>query len=620
MANYNLFDAASLAMVPTGIKDGKLYSVKPDDGSGDFTFSRGTNLAATRVNADGLIEKGRENLLLQSNNFSSGSWLSVNAAITEGQTGYDGLSNAWLLSANADFCNLYQEITETGLVTFSVYAKAGTGNWLMMRLNGSANNLIYVDLANKVFGNLSPQYIDGTITDLGGGWRRVSVTINQTSYNNAHIYVAESNGSISTTNETIYIQDAQLERGLVATDYIETTTAPVQAGITEDLPRIDYTDGCGSLLLEPSRTNGVLQSEHFGSGWLLSNTTITSNDTTSPEGVINAAKIVENSSTANHYIAEDVATTSGVAYTMSFFAKKGENRYIRASRAGGSVAVGFDLENGDFVEGGGAIGDTQDFGNGWYRCIMTFNTNTTTTQIRIELSNALSATNTTYLGDGTSGVYAYGAQLEAGSYPTSYIPTYGTSTSRVNDRALLSGANAVAIIDKPAMTLYAEYVHDTANTNTTILSILRNTSGGSYGDFISLVMRSDGEFQIEVKSNNTLQALRKSSAVSSGTHKIAAVVAKNNVKLFVDGVLAGSDTSVTLPTGLNEIYLGGYPDTNVRYGTKKSYFYFPTALTDNELAALTRPYDTYQEWVDGEGLTWESKSCTVQNLVELQNL
>jgi hypothetical protein len=87
----SFFDDASLAFLPSGAagKDGKAYSIKPTDGTGDFTFSRGSNLAATRVGADGLIEKGRENLLLQSNNFST-TWGKNNASVTSGQSGYDG--------------------------------------------------------------------------------------------------------------------------------------------------------------------------------------------------------------------------------------------------------------------------------------------------------------------------------------------------------------------------------------------------------------------------------------------------------------------------------------------------------------------------------------------------
>ena len=93
----NFFNKASLVMVPDAPIDGKLPSVKPEDRSGDFTFSRGSNLAATRVNKSGLIEKGRENLLLQSNQFDT-TWTYNGTSVTSGQEGYDGSSDAWLLN------------------------------------------------------------------------------------------------------------------------------------------------------------------------------------------------------------------------------------------------------------------------------------------------------------------------------------------------------------------------------------------------------------------------------------------------------------------------------------------------------------------------------------------
>ena len=92
----SFFDDASLAFLPSGGagKDTKAYSIKPTDGSGDFTFSRGSNLAATRVGPTGLIEKGRENLLTYSNDFSNAAWIQ-SGTITSGQSGYDGTNNAW---------------------------------------------------------------------------------------------------------------------------------------------------------------------------------------------------------------------------------------------------------------------------------------------------------------------------------------------------------------------------------------------------------------------------------------------------------------------------------------------------------------------------------------------
>ena len=87
----NIYDKASLVMIPSGIKEGKLFSQKPVNGDGDFTFSRST--AATRVNADGNIEKETMNLVPRSNDFSAWSKAS-NASVTSGQAGYDGTNDA----------------------------------------------------------------------------------------------------------------------------------------------------------------------------------------------------------------------------------------------------------------------------------------------------------------------------------------------------------------------------------------------------------------------------------------------------------------------------------------------------------------------------------------------
>ena len=88
----NALESASLVMIPSGYEDGTLGSLKPTDGTGDFTFSRGSDISATRVNADGYIEKGYENLLTYSNDFSNADWTPFNASVTSGQSGYDGSS------------------------------------------------------------------------------------------------------------------------------------------------------------------------------------------------------------------------------------------------------------------------------------------------------------------------------------------------------------------------------------------------------------------------------------------------------------------------------------------------------------------------------------------------
>ena len=277
----SLFDNASLAMIPSAYKDGKLYSIKPTDGSGDFTFTRGSNLAATRVDVNGLIEKGRENLLLQSNQFDT-TWTTSSASVLGGQSGYDGSSNAWLLSKSAAGGRVQQSLTTSAVNTFSVYAKAGTKNWLA---TANPTNGAYFNLSNGTTGVIiGSNVIESKIEDVGNGWYKC-IVVHNSSATNMQIYVADSNGDVSGTSGLIYIQDAQLEVGLVATDYIETTTTTAVSGITEDLPRLDYSGSCPSLLLEPQRTNLIAYSEYLEEADQFPDAQILNTTDATPEGL-----------------------------------------------------------------------------------------------------------------------------------------------------------------------------------------------------------------------------------------------------------------------------------------------------------------------------------------------
>jgi hypothetical protein len=193
----SLFDDASLAMIPSAYKDGKLYSIKPTDGSGDFTFTRGSNLAATRVDENGLIEKGRENLLLQSNQFDT-TWATTGASVTSGQSGYDGSSDAWLLSKSAASGYIFQNVT-SGLRTISVYAKAGSLNWLYILKGGNSGQ--YFNLASGVLGSgTGVASIDANITNVGGGWYRCSLTYTDAFSGSIRIYPSDADGDVSGTS------------------------------------------------------------------------------------------------------------------------------------------------------------------------------------------------------------------------------------------------------------------------------------------------------------------------------------------------------------------------------------------------------------------------------------
>ena len=198
---YTLDDKSSILNAPCGYSNGVYPSLRP---------------------------VGGENLLLQSNQFdavvSNYNWINTNTSLTSGQSGYDGGSDAWKIDISAAYAQVEQNVSNSGVQTFSVYAKAGTLNWLRLRVDHSTFSGTYFNLQNGVIGT-KVRDIDSNIEDLGGGWYRCSLTFN---YNTTkvRIYPAQADNDLTATSGNIYIQDAQLERGPRANKYIETTTSP----------------------------------------------------------------------------------------------------------------------------------------------------------------------------------------------------------------------------------------------------------------------------------------------------------------------------------------------------------------------------------------------------------
>ena len=591
-----LFDDASLVMIPSGYKDDKLYSIKPTSGDGDFTFSRDGSGAspATRVNSAGLIEKGRTNLLLQSNSFNT-TWTTSNASVTGGQSGYDGSNDAWLLSKSGANGNLYQVITTTsGVQSFSVYAKANSVNWIRLRFDNSpsGDQNVWFNLTDGSVG--TDQGIAADSEDVGGGWYRLVLQANTTDLNNVRIYPAEGDNDTSGTSGSIYIQDAQLEKGLVATSYIETTTAAASAGILGDMPRLDYSGGatCPSLLLEPARTNIHTNSEYLDA-YVKSRSTITSNAATSPEGVTNASKIIP-LSTSNGWAgvnAPNYSFTSGQTYTLSVFAKAGEYNYCQVGGStpafNGSFAT-INLTNGVVEHQSGITATTEDYGSGWYRISFTHTAIATASSpigFFAVYSTAVSSRLATQVGDDVSGVYAWGWQAELASYPTSYVPTYGSATARAKEGGQVTSVSD--LIGQTEGTLFAEVdsfgVGEVANR-------IFGISNGTSAERVIMLTRSTG-YRFIMSNGSVNNADYTKTMSTDGVHKLAMTYDANEVRIFVDGVKVHTDSSVTLPSSLNSVHIGKQ-EVNGNYGNNfggsaKQALVFETALTDAECISLT---------------------------------
>ena len=377
--------------------------------------------------------------------------------------------------------------------------------------------------------------------------------------------------------------------------YIETVAA--------DVPRLDYPliDGvvqdCPSLLLEPSRTNLVAYSEDFSdSSWTKSGPTLTYNQGTSPDGNNNATKMIPSTSSTSQDIFATVTASGSTAYTRSFFAKADGYNWIYIQQYDASTNLGawFDLSTG-------SLGNTEtnitssieNYGNGWYKCSVTFTTQSGATNERAQIRVVGSNGATTFAGNGTDGILIWGAQVESASYPTSYIPTSGSAVTRNAD--VCDSAGTSAEFNDSEGVLYAE-VSALADDGTSRRISLSN---GSASNTIEILLQNTGRVDYQVKSGNVFQGGGFFNLTQTEYNKIAVKYKTNDLALWVDGFERTTDTSATMPSGLNELAFdngGGGADF---YGRTKEVAAFKSALTDSELEQLTS-WDSFTEMATGQ--------------------
>jgi hypothetical protein len=589
------FDDASLAFLPKGApgKDGKAYSIKPTNGDGDFTFSRGSNLAATRVGPTGLIEKGRENILKQSNDFNDSEWEKFGSpTFTANQNGYDGSSDAWLFT-NGGGAYIYQN-ESTAVATYSIYAKAGdNGSGDFIYLFADAVGGRYFDLAN---GTLSTEIlsnlIESKIEPVSGatGWYRCSIVVPNST--RVRVYAADSStGSSGDTTGSIYIQNAQLEIGLAATDYIESGATTGKAGILEDQPRFDYSGGatCPSLLLEPSRTNLIGYSEYAG-GWSESGVgTITENAAVSPEGLRNAFTLNDTSNSDYYRIERNVSVPNGDS-TLSVFLKKTTgvlSHYAGIQFNAGYKYVIVDTTNGTWNEDGGTANDfidIEDFSDYYWRVII--RNNLSAGSRRVALWPAIS-TDGGNLSVGATGENTfYGLQVEAGSYPTSYIPNHsGGSVTRGED-FMSQSSNAANFNDSEGTIFFDGVLLDNSDGKLLIMSV----DAGNLNDRIRIDVFSQDLRFTAVKDSSTLFVESNIMSLTAGTrYKIAVRYKANDYALYVNGVSVYTNTSVgTWDSGdLVRFSFSEGNDSSPTEANVNQALYFPTGLSNADLETLT---------------------------------
>jgi hypothetical protein len=556
------YDDASLIYYPSGYKAGTAYSLKPTDGSGDLTFTRASS--ATRVNSDGLIESPRTNLVLYSEDFSNAYWTKqagITATYNTTETlSPDGTYNATKFVGNGTTGVLKTSISVSGVVSRSVYLKSVTGTTTATFKEPNTN---------------VPSPITLTITN---EWQRFEmIGDNGSSFQGLQID--------DITLDGIYMWGAQLETGDIATEYIPTTTTAVSVGMLANVPRIDYTGGgCGSLILEPQRTNVALNSETFGAG---TGTTIVLNNTASPDGYVSADKLVEDTSTGVHITTMGASLGGSVdssIYSVSVFVKAaGRTRiqFFDNNQASGGLS-NFDLANGVVISGSGKI---ENYGNGWYRCIIfPVKDNSTTSNCQIRLIST--GTTTSYTGDGTSGVFLWGKQIEdSSSYATSYIPTTSTAVTRVADSASKTGISS--LLGQTEGTIYLEYQR--FNDGDVFVGIINNAS-----NYVEFNLAAAVGTKIEIRGASPIgsipSATRGGSSLPFTNYKVAIRYKENDNALFQNGVKIASDVTAFLnfsSANLTEFRFARSNGNQPFRGRISALIIDNNGLSDDDLTLLT---------------------------------
>lgn len=219
--------------------------------------------------------------------------------------------------------------------------------------------------------------------------------------------------------------------------------------VSTNVPRLDYTNSsCPSILVEPQRTNLLTYSEQFDNvSWIKFGSTINANTTTAPDGTNTADKLEEDNINNQHLI-QKILVASNTSYTFSVFAKKAERNWVilrGVNALGQEVRAWFNIDSGTIgTLQNGAIAKITNYSNGWYKLEMTMPSFTTGFEFRINISTGNGIDS--YLGTTGNGIYIWGAQLEAGSYATSYIPTTSASVTRNADVISKTGISGITTI------------------------------------------------------------------------------------------------------------------------------------------------------------------------------
>lgn len=351
-------------------------------------------------------------------------------------------------------------------------------------------------------------------------------------------------------------------------------------------PRFDHdpvTLASRGLLIEESRTNLLPRSEEFNNGWAVYQSAISANSTASPSGLNDADSLIENTANDAHSVFRGANFAASTVYSFSVYVKADSRNWL---------ALYENSTNTDrrsfFNVATGTVGTTnpshtaqiQRMPNGWWRCSITFTTTTATSRnVSIELAFADNVA--FYSGNGTGRVSLWGAQLEVGAFPTSYIPTTTTAVVRSADVCSITGSGFAGMWNASEGTLLVN-AFTPANGDRTILATDDNTAN----EMIRLRTEGTNPFFRVTDGGTEVVGIDAGTVVANTPFRLIGAYRENDFASAINGGSAVTDTTGTIPT-VDRMRIGAGQGGNVMCGCISSMRYYRTRLSNAQLQSLT---------------------------------
>jgi hypothetical protein len=366
-------------------------------------------------------------------------------------------------------------------------------------------------------------------------------------------------------------------------------------------PRFDYdpvTLQPRGLLIEEQRSNTCFQSEDFSTTWTVVGLTVQTNTIVSPAGTLTADLLREDTATSDHRTQQPNVSFASGTNTFSGYVKAGGRSVVKLQVDGSvggspsSASVDVNLSTGVAAPPTSSANISSpssivtNVGNGWYRISLTFAATVSffgTPRFFVLQSVGGSSS---YTGNGTSGLFIWGAQLEAGAFPTSYIPTTTAQVTRSADVAVIQGSNFSSWYNQNEGTMFvnASTLFVPASGQNSVFRINSNVETNELR-----IRYVDGQLRGQIHNASGETFSSGSSALASVLYKSSLAYRTNDSAFTINGAAATTDTSVSLPTDVIQACLGSRSTAGAASlnGHIRQIAYYPTRLQNSQLQAIT---------------------------------